>query len=230
MGWTGTHTDYYKNGKVDRRMACRSEYNKDGYEVLKDSLHGSVYYAAVKHPDDHVFGLVVRTSVDNNDYFNFKYKDMPEDMGPCYYDCPMSILNLLSKTDHEYALEWRKKCRAKQSKPAKSALPIGAIIKVKGIDTEERIAIKRAPNYQFKNTWWYIPYENTYMPSRYINSFDVIAKDEALNSLYARIDKEERIPIINNMVKYRGINQETAEKMADDMVSKRKESVAKLFD
>src|SRR3546814_8342346 len=33
-------------------------------------------------------------------------------MGPCEADCPAAILDLLSPTEHEYALEWRARCRA----------------------------------------------------------------------------------------------------------------------
>ncbi|MCL7489732.1 MAG: hypothetical protein M8357_16315 [Desulfobulbaceae bacterium] len=39
------------------------------------------------------------------------YKDMDESMGPCESECPERILNLLSPTDHEYALAWRQRCR-----------------------------------------------------------------------------------------------------------------------
>src|SRR3546814_10831371 len=37
---------------------------------------------------------------------------MSENMGPCEADCPAAILELLSPTDHEYALDWRARCRA----------------------------------------------------------------------------------------------------------------------
>ncbi len=33
-------------------------------------------------------------------------------MGPCEAECPARILDLLTPTDKEYALDWRKRCRA----------------------------------------------------------------------------------------------------------------------
>src|SRR3546814_2436397 len=43
----------------------------------------------------------------------FGYKDMEESMGPCEDGCPESILNLLTSTDNENALDWRRRCLAK---------------------------------------------------------------------------------------------------------------------
>lgn len=50
----------------------------------------------------------VRNSFDGMD---FGYKDMSEHMGPVQADCPPRILDLLTATDDEYALEWRRSCR-----------------------------------------------------------------------------------------------------------------------
>jgi len=43
--------------------------------------------------------------------YDMGYKDMDESMGPCASECPERILNLLTPTDHEYALAWRQRCR-----------------------------------------------------------------------------------------------------------------------
>src|SRR3546814_15017544 len=55
---------------------------------------------------------LVRWSPRSRDGHQFGYKDMSENMGPCEADCPAAILELLSPTDHEYALDWRARCRA----------------------------------------------------------------------------------------------------------------------
>lgn len=157
MGWTSYHATHYKNGRVDRKAECDAYFmeglNKGYYEVLKSSMVGSTYYAAVKpikqYSEDingnkivvdipleaqQVFGIVFLTQVDTKDYYNFSYKDMDETMGPCYYDCPKSILDLLSPTDNEYANNWRTQCReqiAKKNNPnALNKLPEGTVIKV----------------------------------------------------------------------------------------------------
>jgi hypothetical protein len=46
----------------------------------------------------------------------FGYKDMDETMGPCKTDCPARILDLLTPTDSEYAVEWRAKCQRRLAK------------------------------------------------------------------------------------------------------------------
>lgn len=108
MGWTFYEATCYKNGKVDRLAECRKEFKKDSrFPVLKDSLRGTTYYAAVQSPKGYVFPLVVLTSVENGE---FGYKDMEGGMGPCYYDCPESILKLIT-IDNKETREWVEECR-----------------------------------------------------------------------------------------------------------------------
>lgn len=40
------------------------------------------------------------------------YKDMDESCGPCYYDCPLSLLDAATEPTTEYAKAWRIKVRA----------------------------------------------------------------------------------------------------------------------
>ena len=165
MGWTSYRATHYKwVGKgtkrsyvVDRKAECDAYFmeglNRGYYDVLKSSMVGSVYYAAVKplqrysKDDDgneiivdiptneqQVFGVVFLTSTDSKDYFNFSYKEMDETVGPCYYDCPKGILDLLTPTDSEWANNWRAKCRErleeKKNPNSLSKLPEGTIIQV----------------------------------------------------------------------------------------------------
>ena len=52
MGWTEYHASHYKNGKVDRKAECNAYFleglNEGFFDVLKSSMVGSTYYAAVK--------------------------------------------------------------------------------------------------------------------------------------------------------------------------------------
>lgn len=160
MGWTSYHATHYKNGKVDRKAECDAYFleglNRGHYDVVKSSLVGTTYYAAVKplkksagkdengnyiyvdlpEEEQSVSAVVFLTSTDMKDYFNFSYKDMCESMGPYKYECPKGILDLLSPTDNEYANEWRKACyqNHKEQKKYKtissSKLPVGSVIKV----------------------------------------------------------------------------------------------------
>ena len=160
MGWTSYHAEHYKNGKIDRKAECDAYFleglNRGFYEVLKSSMVGSTYYAAVKplkkyggkdkngitiaidipKEEQRVFAVIFLTSTDMKDYYNFAYKDMDESCGPCHNDCPKGILDLLSPTDNENANEWRKACYERHANKKKnhtnsiSRLPIGSVIKV----------------------------------------------------------------------------------------------------
>lgn len=184
MGWTSYHATHYKNGKVDRKAELDENFtwSNDRWitEIIKSRMVGSVYYAAVKKTDIktneyEIVGAVVLTcGKDRKDpYFNFGYKDMSEFSGPRYYDCPKSILDLLTPTDSEWALEWRQKCRENLNKPKLKDLPVGTEIKWTYC-SDEKILIKMAPNGFFKRAWWYRPSTNTYVPSRRIKTWEVI--------------------------------------------------------
>jgi hypothetical protein len=99
----------------------REDHDEDfgGMRVLRSScLRNQTYYAAVEKYDRAgkricVFGVVclVRYNKRASDGMVFGYKSISEDMGPCESECPTSILDLLTETEYEYAIEWRKRCR-----------------------------------------------------------------------------------------------------------------------
>lgn len=176
MGWTSYHAKHYKNGKVDRKAECDSVLNheteKHKYTVLKSTMKSTVYYGAVEHIDKEentreVFAVVFLTAgQDKRDpYYNFAYKDMTETMYPYYFDCPKSILDLLTPTDNETANRWRAKCRemTKQTNWLKE-LPIGA----KVLWRDKYVLQKCAPAYQFKTWWWYNAEKHTYVSKKYV--------------------------------------------------------------
>lgn len=142
MGWLEYRAEHYKNGKVDRKAEMDSKYNWEDesrkVEVLKSSMVGSTYYAAVKSFNktngyECVTAAICLTSTNNKDYYNFAYKGMDESCGPYRYDCPKGILDLLTPTENEYAREWRKACYenlAKKKNPnSLGRLPVGSKIK-----------------------------------------------------------------------------------------------------
>lgn len=196
MGWTSYRATHYKwVGKgtkrsyvVDRKAECDAYFmeglNRGYYDVLKSSMVGNVYYAAVKplqrysKDDDgneiivdiptneqRVFGVVFLTSTDSKDYFNFSYKEMDETVGPCYYDCPKGILDLLTPTDSEGANNWRAKCREqlekKKNPNSLSKLPIGTLIKVtmpfdtKYFSEGKVVELQKRTNFGSDRTSWY---------------------------------------------------------------------------
>lgn len=180
MGWTTYHAQYYKNGKVDRKREMDELLTGSNQVILKSSMVGSTYYAAVKTIRENnvsVWACIVETcGQDRSDpYFNFGYKAISETSGPYKCDCPKSILDLLTETDNEYALRWRAACREKFAKPKLSDLPVGTVIRFTIWDNTEYVLTKMAPNFQFKRTWWYNSRSNKYVPSRRIpDSFEIV--------------------------------------------------------
>lgn len=185
MGWTSYHATHYKNGRIDRKAECDSIFNSDmvewggdhttigKYEVLKSTMVGGTYYAAIKktkfatetEPEiSHVFAAICLTSTNMKDYYNFTYKDMDETCGPGQCDCPKGILDLLTPTNHEYALNWRKACYenlAKKKNPnSLSNLPVGTVIKViMPFDTNffkqgQEVILKKCKKWSSNRTEW----------------------------------------------------------------------------
>lgn len=193
MGWTSYCASHYKyvNGRrvIDRKAECDAYFmeglNRGHFNVLKSTMVGSTYYAAVqalkrsagKDVDGNyiyedipvnerkTFAVVFLTSTDMKDHFNFSYKDMDETCGPCYYDCPKGILDLLSPIDSEWANEWRKKCyeriAEKKNPNTLRNLPVGTTIKVTlPFDTRyhakgTEIVLTKCLNWKGNRSAWY---------------------------------------------------------------------------
>lgn len=118
MGWTG--------GKLE---GARTAHNLIVFElgeefarrVLATAKKGKIVYAAVRvHDGDAVFGLVLLTDSAGGITYT---KAMSEDMGPCEYECPAKILDLLTAEPNAYASEWRERCRARLSAKAARRTP-----------------------------------------------------------------------------------------------------------
>lgn len=203
MGWTSyVATHYKRNGRVDCKTEMDEQFTQREHdeeynnkiqhypkmEVVKSSMVGSIYYAAVRTINsqtgyDHTWAAVCLTSTKIVHGMNFGYKIMDESCGPFCFDCPKGILDLLSSTDNEIALEWRRKCRERlqQKKEGNTVgtLPIGSIIEYKDWNGNTVQLRKMAPAYQFKRPWWYLEDNNTYIPSRRIpDNFKIIRKGD----------------------------------------------------
>lgn len=169
MGWTGYYAENYKNGKIDRKTECDNNINNSDYlKVLKSSMVGTTYYAAVETiKTKEVFAVIFLTSVRDGE---FMYKDMDETENPYECRCPKGILKLLSPTNSECALEWRKRCyeyhKGNESINALKNLPIGSVISMPNKGFKESIQgdvvflQKQPPNYFRKRTWWKIVRKN----------------------------------------------------------------------
>lgn len=169
MGWTGSY-QYWRNPKGAERIEAAIQ--QEGYygesegrkwDVIDSALHGNTVYLAVHFTDanngtDMVYGVVILTGYKNGEFFT---KGMSEEMGPYECDCPKRILDKLSPTEHEFALEWRKRCEDRRKAKAEdplAKLPIGTKIRRK--DTG---AILEAYQHGRRKVWvdWTIRRYNT---------------------------------------------------------------------
>lgn len=185
MGWTSYHaTHYKKNGQIDRKAECDALFLEGEigrhYEVLKSTMVGSIYYAAVRtleksvkqedgsyryeplpKEEQPIFAAVILTQTKLRAYYNFFYKEMTEDCGPAEHSCPASILNLLSEPTTEYAREWRERCwkQIERKKEAKklNRLPLGTKVKFT-VHEEERIVVRSLLPGRKKKLW--VDFEN----------------------------------------------------------------------
>lgn len=173
MGWTYYHATEYKNGKIDRKAEIDKQLTYSNgttsQVVLKSTMVGATYYGAIKTGNE-VWAAVFLTGT-ADDYFNFGYKDMDETEIPYRYDCPASILNLLTPTENENANTWRQACRDKiAKKKAGNTLnqaPIGTRIKwTYGLNGEYKILVKHEPAYQFRTWFWYDETRHNYISKR----------------------------------------------------------------
>lgn len=171
MGWTGI----FINKEVTPRKAIEDEIKRilrKEFELLKIVGKGSTYYCAIKDKTyNEVFGMVIPTSVSTKHcpYYQYEliYKTIAEQSHPYYYDCPKSILNLLSPTEDDEANKWRAKCRKNMDFVKPSTLPVGTTIKI--LSDKPYLLRKMPPNYQFKRNWWYVVNEHKYQPVKDVN-------------------------------------------------------------
>jgi hypothetical protein len=63
--------------------------------------------------------------------YGWGYKSMDESMGPAYYTCPLSYLDMVPMPDSPYAREWREKVREYHAKQRRK-FKVGQVVKLVG--------------------------------------------------------------------------------------------------
>lgn len=134
------------------------------YQVLASSYKAPCFYAAVEQVhketgERRVWAAVIKITYSRDpDGYGFCYKDMDESMGPCYYDCPAKVLDLLTPTltEHKYARAWRAECRKRLDAQAtkRATLAPGVVLYYGGHDYT---LIERLPK-----GYWRVSDENGY--------------------------------------------------------------------
>ena len=140
MGWTSTYKpkgepilDFF----IHQGVLTWGDDNPNTYRVLDSALvNMGTFYAAVEQVNKETGKRIVWAAVilvrhyPKDPRYNFGWKDMDESCGPYETKCPERILKLLTPTDNEYALGWRKSCWANiEKRKARKNLPPGTVLK-----------------------------------------------------------------------------------------------------
>lgn len=134
MGWTGIPLSNI-GGKAT--TANLKKYFEEQFEVEKHfslkyfAKKGNALYMAIERKMDSstvVYAQIVKIAVEDG---WFEYKEFTEFSGPFFYDAPAKLLKMLSPTDDETALSWRKECKEKAEQLLKKKIVHGSIIQVK---------------------------------------------------------------------------------------------------
>jgi len=207
MGWTYQSAKYWKKGKIDRKRECDELFTQEAHtsespfkkgvmieypkmEVVKSQMVGTTYYGAIKTTKNGVEEIWCAVCLTSTDGYDFGYKDMDETVMPYRFDCPKSILDLLSPTTNQDALKWRQMCyeNLEKKKHSLAKLPIGSRIKVKmPYDTtyfhkdDEVVLIKMKRGY--RSTYWVVQNGSCYFNRNLISSIERNCEIEILNGM-----------------------------------------------
>ena len=189
MGWLFYDSLHYKpNGEVDRKKECDGLFG-ERYTVLKSVMVGTVHYAAIRNNEtSDVFAAITLTSADKKGGYNFGYKGMDEDCGPCETKCPKSILNLLTPTDSDFANSWRKRCReyhAQADELKKSPLlfrkiPVGTKVtwtvphnRFSSFNEGEKVVLEKRRRSTKGKAFWLCSSRLVRLAPKYVNASDI---------------------------------------------------------
>ncbi len=114
MGYSGEMVSWkYDKTEQEALVLLRLTRGLNG-KVLDHAVVSSVLYAAIESPTGEVFAAVIPFELARKDGgWELLYDMMSETVGPCEQKCPARILNMLSPTTEEYAINWREKCRTR---------------------------------------------------------------------------------------------------------------------
>lgn len=155
MGWTYFQKPENVSKWFSDQLTWETEKTKN--TCLKTAIKFKEAYAAVETIEKEtgkreVWAAAFLLNYTRDSYYNFGYKDMDETMGPYIYNCPASILNLLTPTENETANKWREMCKQRAEK---GTVKIGDTVKFNepvsgGQDTFTKIKYGKMRNI-FKN-------------------------------------------------------------------------------
>lgn len=129
MGWIYTE----KDASISVKQFFEMEFGGPHSKVLDCAVVGlhTAYVAlqstAAGTKEPAVTAVVCHLDYAHTERFNFGYKPVGEESGPVEDECPERILDILSPTTHEYARQWRTRCRQRiERRRARPSLKTGS--------------------------------------------------------------------------------------------------------
>ena len=111
MGWT----EMYRHKPVKDWFKDEIEgayiVGEVKHKVLEVKIvHRTQLYAAIQQKNGSVYAVIGLLKY-HKGFYNFSYRLMSEYEMPYYFKCPKSILDKLTPTTDEYAIQWREECK-----------------------------------------------------------------------------------------------------------------------
>lgn len=136
MGWL---YPYHTKTRADLVEDLRAGYNTPTHKILRSQCVGNRFWALCEgtRSDGQVIRYILLCLLQgperNDPDGSWGYKEMDESVGPYYYDCPLSYLDLASEPVNDSARIWREKVRAHHSSKAKIPRPaVGMLVTYAG--------------------------------------------------------------------------------------------------
>jgi len=112
MGWSFTHGASKQDIVADLTKTWESDTIRS--ETIAKSLNGNRLWFVVEHTskvDGTKSRFIALSLLACDRSYGYGSKDMSEDCGPCYYDCPLKFLDMAPPSDSQFAEGWRDKVR-----------------------------------------------------------------------------------------------------------------------
>lgn len=106
-----------------------NDLNRSGFNVLgQKGTPDGVWYLVEKEARKFIyFGKITKSQG------QFFLKDIPEEMGPAYYSCPVKFIHQASEPINEYSREWREKVlKSAEEVATRPKLQVGISIELYG--------------------------------------------------------------------------------------------------
>lgn len=125
---------YHTRTRADLVKHLRADYNTPTHKILRSQCVGNHFWALCEStPTDgpvtrYILLCLLQGPKRSNPGGSWGYKDMDESIGPYYYDCPLSYLDLATEPINDGARIWRETVRAHHSSKAKTPRPVEGML------------------------------------------------------------------------------------------------------